>query len=376
MSAAALRLTHVVESLERGGLERMVVDLARHQAAEGHAVQVLCLFRLGLLAAELAGAGIPVTSLDKRDGLDLAAIRALRAQVMAHAAHVVHTHNPVAHYYTAAALRGRVRMVNTRHGMGNRPFSVRREVIYRLSLRRTASVATVCESARRNFVRHRIIPARKAVVIPNGIRVDDFAPQAPAARAAALTRLGLPADGLYVGTVGRLNPVKDHAMLLRAFARLRGDFAGARLVLVGDGVTRAALEGLARELGLGEAVRFCGDRGDVRDLLPGFDVFALSSLSEGYSIALLEASACALPIVATDVGGNREIVADGVTGIVVPAANPDTFAAALARLAADPALRRRMGDAARSWARDHGTVAAMARRYLALYRNGAPGTDK
>ena len=179
-----------------------------------------------------------------------------------------------------------------------------------------------------------------------------------------------PAPGVrIVGTVGRLNPVKDQATLLRAFARVHAQSADTALVLVGDGALRAGLEAQSAALGLGEAVRFLGDRSDVRQLLQGFDAFVLSSLSEGYSMALLEACASGLPIVATDVGGNREIVAEGRNGLMVAPADEAALAEAMAALLNEPARAARMGQAGREWALREASIATMATRYDALYRD-------
>lgn len=182
--------------------------------------------------------------------------------------------------------------------------------------------------------------------------------------------VGLAPESRIICSVGRLNSVKDQATLLRAFARLHADVADTALVLVGDGALRAALEGQAAALGIGDASRFLGDRSDVRELLRGFNVFALSSLSEGYSMALLEACASGLPIVATDVGGNREIVVDGRSGLLVPPARDDALAAAFATLLRDPPGTVAMGRAGRDWALREASVEAMARRYDVLYRGG------
>lgn len=363
---AGLRITHLVETLERGGLERVVVDLALEQRTRGADVEVLCLFVEGVLAAELRAGGIAVHALGKRAGLDLGVLSRLRGRLRAHATGLLHTHNAVAHYYGVAAALGLpgLGIVNTRHGMGNAPFRRRREWLYRLALRRTAAAALVCESARRGFVGHGIVPAGKARVVRNGIRA------APAGtRAQALAALGLAEAPFRVGTVGRLNPVKDQATLLRALALLRGNLPGAELVLVGGGALRDSLEALAKELGIAGAVHFCGDRADARALLPAFDVFALTSLSEGYSIALLEACDAGLPIVATAVGGNAEIVADGVNGLLVAPGDPESLAAALAELAEKVDWRRGLGRAGREWVGREGTIATMAGHYDELYRH-------
>jgi glycosyltransferase involved in cell wall biosynthesis len=164
-----------------------------------------------------------------------------------------------------------------------------------------------------------------------------------------------------------MQPVKDQANLIHAFARVRERVPEAVLLLIGDGTLRGELERLAGELGLMDAVRFLGDRSDVDRLLRGLDIFALSSLSEGYSVALLEACAAGLPIVATDVGGNREIVRDQNNGLLVPAADPDALAAALGRLLQAPELTSTMGRAGRKWVLAEGSLRTMAERYLRLY---------
>lgn len=380
MSAASrpsLRIVHVVENLERGGLERMVIDLAAAQRAAGHAVRIVCLYAPGALAGELSGQGIAVQACDKRAGADLSALRRLRAQLRAAPDTIVHTHNANAHYHAVAAAIGLprasapARVLNTRHGMGAAHPRSRGEWLYRRTMRRTDVVIAVCEAARARFAAQGVRPRRALLAVPNGIRIDAFAPAGDERRAALRSVLGLAPDTRIVGTVGRLNPVKDQRSLLQAFARVHADARDTALVLVGDGALRAALEAEAAALDIAEAVRFLGDRGDVRQLLQGFDAFALSSLSEGYSMALLEACASGLPIVATDVGGNREIVADGGNGLLVPAARPDALADALAALLRDPARAAAMGRVGRAWALREASIETMAARYETLYRGEA-----
>jgi glycosyltransferase involved in cell wall biosynthesis len=364
-----MKILHVVESLERGGLERVVISLAVAQRAAGHDVEVNCLFREGLLADELRAAGVALRCAGKRSGIDLPALRRLRAHARALGAGVVHSHNAVSNYYAAAALLGTgITLVNTRHGMGAGA-AARKEQLYRFSLRRTAAVAAVCEAARHSFVAEGLAPAAKLHVVRNGIELAGF-PARPD-RVAARARLGLAERDFVVGTVGRLNPAKNHARLVDAFAQLRAGHPGCRLVIIGGGPQQAALAQQVGALGLDEAVVLAGDRGDVPALLPAFDVFALSSDTEGYSVALLEAGASSLPCVVSDVGGNAEIVQSGVTGSVVSEPSPAAFAAAFWQLAADAGLRRGMGEAARKWVEEHGSVTAMARAYENFYEAAA-----
>ena len=368
----ALQILHVVENLERGGLERMVIDLAGVQRAAGHRCRVICLFQPGALAGELETQGIQVQACRKRGGFDLGALRRLRGWLRATPGAVVHTHNANAHYHTAAAAIGLpiARLINTRHGMGAAQPRSRGEWLYRRAMRRTDTVAAVCEAARARFAQQGVSPRGRLLSVPNGIRTDRFPPASEERRAALRSDLGLASGMRIIGTVGRLNPVKDQATLLRAFARVHGEFADTALVLVGDGALRGSLQSQAAALGIADAVRFLGDRSDVRELLQGFDLFALSSLSEGYSMALLEACASGLPIVATDVGGNREIVVDGSNGRLVPPARDDALAEAFAALLREPAGAIVMGRAGRDWALREASIETMARRYDVLYRSG------
>jgi glycosyltransferase involved in cell wall biosynthesis len=361
-----VRIAHVVESLYRGGLERMVCDLAAAQSADACRVSVICLFHTGVLGAELGAAGIPVQEIGKRSGHDVAAVWRLRRALHRFEPDVVHTHNAVAHYHTAAACWGsRIGpLVNTRHGMGSERES-RVERRFRRSLSRTARVVAVSGFSGAHLVGKEMVPERLLRVIPNGIRVERFG---RVSRQSARVRLNLPPESLVIGTVGRLTWAKDQALLVSAIAALAPRFPLLRATVVGDGPLRTDLEQQISALGLADRITLCGDRSDVPDILPAFDIFALPSRTEGYSIALLEAAASGVPAVVADVGGNREIVQDGRTGLV---ARGD-FAPALARLLDDIDLRQRMGAAAGTWALEHASVESMNRLYSELYRSVAP----
>ncbi|HJW46671.1 MAG TPA: glycosyltransferase, partial [Lysobacter sp.] len=284
-----------MENLERGGLERVVIDLAIVQREAGHDCRVICLFERGALADELVKQGIDVHTCGKRRGLDLTALRRLRSLLRNDPRSVLHTHNAVANYHAVLASAGlRIpRIVNTRHGMGSLDPRSRRERLYRWSMPRTHAVAAVCDAARGHFLRHGVEPRSGLHVVRNGIRVERFTAASASQRERLASELGFPPGTRLLGTVGRLNPVKDQASLIRAFRRLHDEVPAVGLVLIGDGDLRNELEACASEQGVTSLVRFLGDRGDVHRLLPGFHVFVLPSRSEGYSIALLEASAAA-----------------------------------------------------------------------------------
>lgn len=364
-----MRITHFVENLERGGLERVVIDLVLAQRDAGHECRVICLFQQGVLAGELVSQGIEVAACGKRRSADIGAVLRARSLLERRRGGVLHTHNATAHYHAvlAAIGLGFDRVMNTRHGMGEIDPGSRREWLYRRSMRATDHVVAVCAAARDRLERHGVRPRSRLLSIANGIRVERFAPSTPAARRQLATELGLPADARIIGTVGRLHRSKDQAGLIRAFRLLSASLPDAALVLVGDGAMRGELERLARSEGVADRVRFLGDRGDVDRLLCGFELFALPSLTEGYSVALLEACAAALPIVATDVGGNAEIVRQGVNGLLVASADANALSAAMLGLLHDRERAEAMGSAGRDWVVAHGSLRAMAERYAAIY---------
>ena len=365
---SALNVLHVVDSLERGGLERVVVDLARAQRAAGGSPRVFCLYRTGGFAPELATAGIPLQCAGKRDGFDLRALWRLRRAALS-GCDVVHAHNLVPNYYAAAALRGARRapaLVDTCHDMGTRLVDPHLRRLYLWSVRHTRRFAMVADQVYASYVDRGLVPAARARVIYNGIPVQRFAHN-PGVRAATRRRLGLPEGALVVGAVGRLVPLKNHASLLRILPSLHADFQQLHLVVVGSGELEAELRSMAVAGGIADRVLFTGEQPDVSELLAAFDVFAMPSTTEGMSIALLEASAAGLAIVASRVGGNPRIVQEGVTGLLVPAGDDAALRAALGELLSDPLRRGSLGAAARLWVQEHASIEAMSRAYTALY---------
>lgn len=365
-----MNVTHFVENLNRGGLERVVIDLIQAQLDLGYRCQVVCLFERGSLAGEVLERGIPVLACGKRRGLDVGAVLRARRFIRGHGTDVLHTHNMAAHYHGIAATIGLKlrRRINTRHGMGFLGKPGRRDWLYARTLPATDAVVTVCEAARRDLLARGIGPAEKLVVVPNGIRVDRFAAASEQSRARLVELLGVPTHTRLVGFVGRLNWAKDPATLIRAFAEVCKRLSDVMLVIVGDGQLREELLDVAQSEGVTDRVRFMGDRSDVSELLPGMSLFALSSLTEGYSIALLEACAAGLPIVATAVGGNAEIVRDGINGRIVAPSDCAALATAMHELLADPQRAQRMGHAGREWVLQRGSFRAMAADYAEIYR--------
>ncbi|MFQ5601517.1 MAG: glycosyltransferase [Candidatus Krumholzibacteriia bacterium] len=366
-----IRVLQLLQGLNIGGIERMVVSLVR--GLDGSEVRTsFCTFDWkGKLAGQLEERGYRLHHRKRRGPLDLRFVAWLVGLLRGERAHVVHAHNATALLYGVAAttlVRG-TRLLYTEHDRAF-PSSLRERGLHALLACRTHAVATVSETLRGHLVRYERFPSRRVHVIRNGVEL------AAAARCRDEVRgeLGLAARPV-AGIVARLAPVKNHALLLRAWKRVLREIPDAVLLVVGNGSQEAALRALAAELELGDAVRFLGFRLDVTELLQAMDVFVLSSMSEGLSLTLLEAEASGLPIVATRVGGNPEVVRDGETGALVPPGQEEPLAGALARLLQDPALRTRLGERGRSLYRKHYTLQGMVRGYTRLYRQlcGLPG---
>lgn len=369
------RILHVVDSLERGGLERLVVDLAIAQRDAGADVSVFSINDANGLAPELEAAGLPVIIGAKRRSFDLAVLRRLRAAATgARAADIVHAHNFVPNYYAAAALTGASFsvdrspvLVGTCHDMGTRLANRRLRWLYRWSLGRTAGVAMVGRQVYRRFVDGGYVDASRATTVLNGVAVERFA-ASPVRQAAARAALGLDPGAMVIGCVGRLVEIKNHRLLIDALPALRALEPSLQVALLGGGPLLDDLRRQAAALGVADRVRFCGERSDVASLLPAFDIFVLPSLSEGLSIALLEAGACALPIVASAVGGNVEIIEDRKTGLLFPAGDRRALFDALGQLIAEPELRSRLGCAVQTWVRAHASLRALREAYDDFYR--------
>jgi glycosyltransferase involved in cell wall biosynthesis len=366
--SAAQSIVHVVDSLEVGGLERTVVRLAIAQKKAGDDVQIITIWSNGPLAAPLTEAGIPVTCMAKRHGLDIRTIKRLRDTVST-GVDVIHTHNVMPHYYaTAASLGLKVRRVSTRHDMGMHLKGKRMNFLYNLSLYKTHAVVAVCEAARSRFVAEKIVPQNIISVIYNGIPAINKNGSENRKTKEARRKLSLPLEGPIVGSIGRLNVVKDYGTLIRAFEEVLKAYPAAKLVIAGNGPEKNDLQRLIDSLEIQENVVLLGERNDAEELLAQFDVFALTSLTEGFSVALVEAAWSGLPIVATDVGGNKEIVKDNETGFLAEPKNIQDIKTKIEALLANENLRLTFGNTGRKHAEKHWTLELMRDRYKTTYQ--------
>ena len=344
-----LHILQVVHALGVGGTERVVCDLALRLCADGIRMSVGCLDEVGELGERLRATGIGVHLLGRTPGVDLGLVRRLARLYRAERIDLVHAHQYTPYFYAATAclLAPPRRVVFTEHGR-HQPDRLRlRRAACNQALRPiTAAYTAVSEFTRDSLVTFERMPHARIEVIYNGVDTDDPG----IARAEARQRLGLPATARVVLSVGRMDRVKDFGTLVRAMVPTLVEVPDALLLIAGDGDRTYAddLRRQAETLGIARRVQLLGSRDDVPVLLAACDVFALTSVTEATSMTILEAMRAARPVVATDVGGNHELVAPGVTGLLAPAGDVARVADALVDLLAAPAQAARLGAAGRA----------------------------
>jgi sugar transferase (PEP-CTERM/EpsH1 system associated) len=359
-------VVHVVLNLDPGGTERLVIQLAR-QLADRFQPLVCCLDNAGQWAPEIQRAGVEVIALERRPGFHPSLGRKLARIAADRDVRILHCHHysPFVYGAIAMACRPGLRVVYTEHGrLSDAPPTRKRRLVNPCLGLLPDRIYAVSRDLRAHMIAEGL-PARRIDVIHNGIEPG----RTPAEndRRAARVHLGIPDASFVVGTVARLDQVKDLRTLIAAFRNLSRTIADARLVVIGDGPERAALREAAHDAGVADRVVLAGYRSDAREMLAAFDVFANSSISEGVSLTILEAMAASLPVVATAVGGTPEVVLEQETGLLVSPRDPERMATALRAMAGAPAFRRSLGAAGRRRVETFFTLERMVQAYEQAY---------
>lgn len=363
-------VAHIIHHLGTGGMENGLVNLISHMPPERYRHLIICLKGFDAFRQRLP-ADVEVIALNKREGNDINMLVRLYRLLRERRPDIVHTRNlATLECQLVATLAGARARVHGEHGRdiydldgSNRKYRLLRRLM-RPFIKRYIAVSADLAGWLRDAIG--INPARLSQIY-NGVDSARFAP--PAAPSRAILPAGFATvDDIVIGSVGRFAPVKGYIHLAEAFVDLvrRHPSAALKLVLIGDGSERAACEAVVARAGLSDRVWFAGDRSDVPVLMRAFDLFVLPSLGEGISNTILEAMATGLPIVATNVGGNPELVSKD-NGILVPAADSGALANALAQYAGDAALRRAHGSASRTIVETRFSMQAMVQGYLGVY---------
>lgn len=376
MSPPRLRLLEFLVDFRLGGTETQAVALATRLDPARFDVSLACMKRRGPLLDALRPRGIPCLEYPMPSLLSLAALAQgvrLARDLRRGRVQVVHAYGFYSNVFAvpAARLAGVPAVVASIRDMGDLWTPAQRRA-QRIACRLADCVLVNAEAVRRQLVAEGYDPLKIAIV-RNGVDLSRFAGASPKGR--LRQELGLPAEAPLVAAISRLNPLKGIEYFLEAAAILAGRFPEARFLVAGEGAQREALEGRAERLGLGGRVAFLGARLDVPEILGEATVSVLPSLSEALSNVLIESMAAGVPVVATDVGGNPEVVEDGATGLLVPPCDGKALAWGIGALLEDPALAARMGRAARERALARFSIERMLRETGDLYTGllqGAP----
>jgi sugar transferase (PEP-CTERM/EpsH1 system associated) len=364
-------IAHVIYRLDFGGLENGLVNLINHIPVDRYRHAVVCLagwnpeFRCRIRRND-----VEVVSIDKKPGKDFGAYVRMWRVIRRLGPAIVHTRNLGTvdmQWMAAAALTpGRVHGEHGWDSSDPQGLASKDLVIRRLCRPVIQRYVPMSADIARWLERDVRIPATRIRQLYSGVDVRKFHPRERAPQTDVAT--GPPEDSvLTIGTIGRLDPVKNHRALLDAFASLRGQFPRLRLIVVGDGPLRSELEAQAATLGISDDVRFTGSRSDTPQLLQKFDIFVLPSVNEGISNTIMEAMATGLPVVAARVGGNPELIADGVSGCLYSASEAGAIQHAIVPYLTNSSLRAAHGKAARDRVVQNFSLEAMVQRYLDLY---------
>jgi len=371
-----------ITELPIGGAEYQLLELAKGLNKRKFRVIVLNLQKGGPLESEFRHLpGVRLISL-KRKGVFrflvflniLAVIRRMKVDV------IQPFMTPAIFFSILPALISRtpVKIVTERSGPGRRKGTALRYRMYLCAedlLTRFVDWAVTNSEAGKRYLIERGIAQMRVKVIYNGInlrRLDAVEEKVCEIR----HRLGVPPGGNVLGMVATLFPVKNHAVFLSAAARISQVIPDTRFALVGDGPLRTHLEGMSKDLGLGSRVIFFGDQRDVGAYIAAFDIAVLTSDTEGCSNFLLEAMALGKPVVATDVGGNRELVCQGESGVLVPPRDAEALADAIIDLLRNPALARSMGQAGKERVITRFSLGNMVSQYESLYEDSLRGNRR
>jgi glycosyltransferase involved in cell wall biosynthesis len=349
-----LRVAHVALQLEMGGMERLLVEFARHHDRRLVDPLVISLGERGPIADEIEACGTRVLHCGMSAGLRPRAILRIATLLREEGVELVHTHNtkPLLYAGPAARIAGVRTVVHTRHGQRHGA-PARQTLLFRLAAR--CADRLVCVSADA-VARSRAEGVAGAAlrVIPNGVDCCRFVAERSSP------------EGPFL-FVGRLSPEKDIATLIEAMAILRRDEPSASLLIAGGGPCAEEIAALIRVRGLADRVRMLGPVRDIAGLHRGSSCFVLPSRTEGMPLTVIEAMASGLPVVATRVGGVPELVEDGVTGTLVAAGDAPALATALRRMRLSPADASAMGARAAQRARERFDARVMVGAYEALY---------
>lgn len=362
-------ICHVIHALGVGGAEVLVDTMLRRLTSRYRGI-VAVLDEVGEIGERLSNDGFIVEHLHRQPGIDRQCASRLRRFADKYNASLLHAHQytPFFQAMLSRGLFGRRPVVFTEHG---RHFpdlpSRKRSAVNRLLLRKQDQLVGVGGQVRRALIDNEGLPADRVEVIYNGVDIASFATPAGNSRAEIRNEFGISSENFLVIQVARLHRLKGHETALRAIAEAQKLVPQMRLLIVGDGEERAAIELAIASEGLQDIVQLAGNRSDVADLLAASDAFLMTSISEGIPLTIIEAMAAGLPVVSTSVGGIPEMVTHEQSGLLASAGDHFALGRALVRVCNDAELRNKLIRSGRTVAIQQFSVERMLNSYADLY---------
>ena len=360
-----MKICHIVDSLDIGGLERTIVEIVL--GLKGYEHEVWCLKKKSVLAKDIEDSGIKIREFNFEGGLNLLSVNKLASELRKERFDIVHSHGlfPFMWGEPAAILAGVPARIVHCQNVYDDVFGKNR-LKFRIFAYFTKKIIAVSEAVKRSLINHVGIDPDKVVVIYNSSA--DMSAQDTRIRGAMRQALGL-GDSFVIGSIGRVEKHKGHSFLIEAISKCKESGADYRAIIAGDGPERENLKSEIHRLGLDDAVIMPGWRRDITGLLSTMDVFIQPSLlQEGLPLALAEAASAGLPLIATPIGGNPEIVEDGVNGFIVPAGDPGALAEKIRYLMENSREAARMGENSKKLWMEKFTLTRMIDEIDSLYK--------
>lgn len=368
MNDAKIKILHITFNMGIGGTEQVIRQIIENSDAERFQHEILCIDgAIGALGQELQSKGIYIESRQRKPGTDIKLAVSIRGYIKNRKIDVLHCHQYTPYFYgVLGALFTKVKVIFTEHGRFYPDrHHFKRRFINPLLVLRTTHITAIAKSTADAVAKYEYINRKKIKVIYNGIR--DLKGQEQS-REALLKELNLASNYQYVGTIARLEPIKNQSMMINAFAEAKKTLPDLRLILIGDGAKMDELQIQSKQLGLEKDIIFTGFLDNPQRFIALFEIFLLSSFSEGTSMTLLEAMSMSTPCVVTNVGGNPEIIEDCKTGRLVPSDDAHLFSGAIIQILADRNLTELYGKAGRAKFLNDFVVKQMIHNYYALYK--------
>ncbi len=332
-----MKILHIVTHLDIGGVEELLVMTAKELKNKGHDVKVVCIQNPGICADEIRNYGIDLKALNRKGGMfDIITTLKLTSYIRTQKPDVIHTHTFYAnlHGRIAAILAGVSTIFSSEHGVYTWK-KARHILLDRILAKKTHKIIAVSNAVRDFLTSQESIDASKITVMHNAVDFNRF--NGTITKEVARQRLGFDKENIVIGSIGRFDPRKGYEYLIDAVSLLEEEFPEIRLLITGRdplGIKEGFLK-RARGLGIDKKVILMNAQRDVAYLYKAMDVFAMPSICEGFGMALIEAMACGIPVVAANTGGMPELVEDGENGILFTAADSASLARAIRGLLND-----------------------------------------